>query len=81
VLQNVPFSPTMTGRRTPPRSIGSRPLGEHVVRDHGVSFVLDEVVGAVRAERLFVRDAEVDERAFRLEPEVARCLNATAIGR
>ena len=41
-------------------------LGEHVVGDDVLALVVDEVVGAVGAERLLVGDAEVDERSLRL---------------
>ena len=65
--QNVPFSPTSTGRRVPVgrRHLEPARLGEHVVGVHRVALVLEQPVGAPRAVRLLVGDREVDQRALR----------------
>ena len=63
--QYEPFSPTITGRRGPlaRRHLEAARLGDDVVGLHRVALVLEQVLGAPRAEVLLVGDREVDERA------------------
>ena len=67
--QYEPFSPTITGRRGPcaRRHLEAARFGDDVVGHHRVALVLEQVLGAPRAEVLLVGDREVDERAARRE--------------
>ncbi len=52
------------------RDLEAARLGQHVVGVHRVALVLDQPLGAPRAQRLLVGDGEVGERAARLEAGV-----------
>ena len=74
VHQNAPFSPVMTGRRTPSGLPIGKPagLGDEVVAAHVVGEVLGQPLGAMAAEGLLVGHADEQEVALGAESLVGQ---------